>query len=394
MNKDDKTEELAYVDRAVEAAVHIGLVVTMLALCYWIVRPFLVPIAWGIIIAVAAWPGYARLLRILDGRRSLASVAFVLISLVVLILPIVMLSGTLVQGAQTLAKGVEAGGWRIPPAPDLTHIPLVGDQIQSFWNRASSNMQGLLQSLEPQLKMAGKWLLRVAADAGVGLLHFVIAIVIAAVMLAKSKNASRAAHAIAFRLAGNRGHRVIALTEAVVRSVSRGILGVALIQALLAGLGMLVAGVPAAGLWALVALLLATVQIGAFPVMVPAVIYVFYHASTLTAVLFLIWALFVGSLDNILKPLLLGRGVSVPMIVIFIGAIGGFIAAGIIGLFVGSVVLAVGYELFKDWLAPEGEGVESLAPGTGSESGAALTPPASMPTASIQGNRNEDAQPS
>jgi len=379
MHNNDEIKDAASVDPAVEAAVRIGLVVAMLTLCYWIVRPFLVPIAWGIIIAVAAWPGYRQLLCVLDGRRSLASVAFVLISLVVLILPIIMLSGTLVQGAQALARGVEAGGWRIPPAPDLTHIPLVGDQIQSFWNSASSNMQGLLQSLEPQFKMAGKWLLRVAADAGVGLLHFVIAIVIAAVMLAKSRNGSRAAHAIAFRLAGRRGNRAIYLTEAVVRSVSRGILGVALLQALLAGLGMLVAGVPAAGLWALVALLLATVQIGAFPVLLPAALYVFYHASTLTAVLFLIWALFVGSIDNILKPLLLGRGVSVPMIVIFIGAIGGFIAAGIIGLFVGSVVLAVSYELFRDWLAPEVEGVEPRVVETEPESVAASMPSVSTP---------------
>jgi predicted PurR-regulated permease PerM len=389
MNQEDKLEDSAFVDRTVEAVVRVGLILTMLVLCYWIVRPFLVPIAWGIIIAVAAWPGYERLLRALHGRRSLASVAFVLIALVVLILPIIMLSGTLVQGAQTLAKGVEAGGWRIPPAPDLSTIPLVGDQIQSFWNRASTNMQGLIESLEPQLRAVGKWLVKLATDAGVGLLHFVIAIVVAAVMMAKSENAARAAHAIAFRLAGDHGHRVIDLTGAVVRSVSRGILGVALIQALLAGLGMLVAGVPGAGLWALVALLLATVQIGAFPVLVPAVIYVFYQGSTLTAVLFLIWALFVGSIDNVLKPILLGRGVSVPMIVIFIGAIGGFIAAGIIGLFVGSVVLAVGYELFNAWLDPKAGGGEPLASATASESGAARPPSAPM-----DGDRKQDAKPS
>jgi predicted PurR-regulated permease PerM len=141
------------------------------------------------------------------------------------------------------------------------------------------------------------------------------------------------------------------LAEAVVRSVSRGILGVALIQALLAGLGMLVAGVPAAGLWALVVLLLATIQIGAFPVLLPVMIYLFYSADLGTAVLFAIWSLFVGSIDNVLKPILLGRGVSVPMVVIFLGAIGGFIGGGIIGLFVGPVVLVVGYELFLAWLA-------------------------------------------
>ncbi|MGB5733089.1 MAG: AI-2E family transporter [Thiohalocapsa sp.] len=350
MNKSEETNETIQMDRAVETAVRIGLIAVMLALCYWIVRPFLIPIAWGIIIAVAAWPGYARLLTAVGGRRSLASVLFVLIALVVLILPIILLSGTVVQGAQGLDKGLEAGHWAIPPAPDLSYIPLVGQQIHDLWSTASSNMEGLLRSLEPQIKMIGKWLLSMVADAGLGLLHFVIAIIVASVLLAKSERGGRAAHAIARRLAGNRGARFTKLAEAVVRSVSRGILGVALIQALLAGLGMLVAGVPAAGLWALVVLLLATIQIGAFPVMVPAVIYVFYNASMPIAVLFLIWALFVGSIDNILKPILLGRGVSVPMIVIFIGAIGGFIGAGIIGLFVGSVILVLGYELMRAWL--------------------------------------------
>lgn len=350
MSKREDLDEAAHIDRAVETAVRIGLIAVMLALCYWIVRPFLIPIAWGIIIAVAAWPGYVRLLSVVGGRRSLASGLFVVIALVVLILPIILLSGTLVQGAQGLEKGIEGGHWVIPPAPDLNYIPLVGQQIHDVWSSASSNMEGLLRSLEPQIKMAGKWLLSFAADAGLGLLHFVIAIIVAAVLMAKSERGGHAAHAIARRLAGSRGTRFTQLAEAVVRSVSRGILGVAMIQAVLAGLGMLVAGVPAAGLWALVVLVLATIQIGAFPVMLPAVIYVFYHASMPVAVVFLVWALFVGSIDNILKPILLGRGVSVPMIVIFIGAIGGFLGAGIIGLFVGSVILVLGYELLHAWL--------------------------------------------
>lgn len=339
-----------YIERLVESAIRIGLILIMLMLCYWIVRPFLIPIAWGIIIAVASWPGYVRLLQLFGNRRSLASLVFVIIALFILILPFVMLSGTLVQGAQELAKGVEEGGWKIPPAPDLSHIPLIGSQIQAFWERAADNMQSLLKSLEPVIKEAGKWVLSTAAGAGLGLLHFIIAIIVAGVLMAKSESGWRTSHAIARRLAGDRGDKFADLAEAVVRSVSRGILGVALIQSLLAGLGMLVAGVPGAGLWALVVLVLATVQIGAFPILVPAVIYVFYHASILTAVLFLIWAVFVGFIDNILKPILLGRGVSVPMVVIFIGAIGGFIASGIIGLFVGSVVLELGYELVKVWL--------------------------------------------
>lgn len=347
-----------YPDPAVEAAIRIGLIGALLLLCYRIIEPFLVPIAWAIILAVASWPGYKRLLGLVGGRRVTAAVLFVLIALLVLLVPVTMLSGTVVQGAEWLARGFESGDLKVPTAPDLSHVPLFGAEIQSLWQDASTNLQDVLRTLEPQLKAIGSWLLHLATSAGVGLLHFVLAILIAGVLLAKSDVGRRAAHAIGWRLAGPRGLGFVRLAEIVVRSVSRGILGVALIQAMLAGLGMLAAGVPMAGLWALVALLLAVVQIGAFPVLLPVMIYLFYTADLTTAVLFALWSLFVGSIDNVLKPMLLGRGASVPMPVIFIGAIGGFVAAGIIGLFIGAVILALGYELFLAWLA------EVAPPGT------------------------------
>jgi predicted PurR-regulated permease PerM len=337
-------------DIVVESAIRIALIAVMLALCYWIMKPFLIPIAWAVIIAVASWPGYDRLVQWLGGRRGLASAVFVLIALVVLIVPIVLLSGTLVEGTQDLARRFDHGGFRVPSPPDLSHIPVVGETIQSYWAEASDNLQGLLQRVEPQLKALGRWIFDFATTASVGLVHFLLAIVIAAVLMAKREIGSGVTRAVAVRLAGNRGEALARLAEAVVRSVTRGILGVAVIQSLLAGLGMLVAGVPGAGLWALLALLLSTIQLGVFPIMLPAAIYVFYHANLTTSVLFLIWSVLVGSLDNILKPILLGRGVSVPMAVIFIGAIGGFIGAGIIGLFVGSVILTLGYELFLAWV--------------------------------------------
>lgn len=347
-------------DPAVESAIRIGLIAAMLLLCYRIIEPFLVPIAWAVILAVAAWPGYRQLLGLVGGRRVAASALFVLIALLVLLLPVAMLSGTVAQGAEWLARGFESGDLKIPPPPDLSPVPLFGTEIESAWRHASTNLEDVLRGLEPQLKALGSWLLHLATSAGMGLLHFVLAIAIAGVLLAKSDVGHRAALAIGWRLAGARGLSFVRLAEGVVRSVSRGILGVALIQAVLAGLGMLAAGVPMAGLWALVALLFAVVQIGAFPVLLPVMIYLFYTADLPTAVLFALWALFVGSIDNVLKPLLLGRGAAVPMPVIFIGAIGGFIAAGIIGLFVGSVVLALGYELLLAWLA------EVAPPGTAS----------------------------
>lgn len=357
------------VDRAVEIAIRISVLALWVSLCFAIMQPFLAPLAWGIIIAVAVHPSYELLLRGLRGRRLLASILFTLIALLVLLLPILMLSGTLVQGAETLAQGFERGKWVIPPAPNLDFIPLFGSDIEDFWRTASSNIEEALRSIEPQLRMLGEWALGFASDAGLGILHFIFAIFIAAGLLAKGEEAGELAHGIALRLAGEHGFRFATLAREVVRSVSRGILGVAMIQATLAGLGMLAAGVPAAGLWALIALLLSTIQIGVLPVMVPAAIYLFYTASTTTAVLFLIWTLIVGTIDNILKPLLLGRGISVPMLVIFLGAIGGFIGQGIIGLFVGAVVLSLGYELLLAWLregpeGPAGEASPAAALGT------------------------------
>jgi predicted PurR-regulated permease PerM len=354
------------VEIAVEAAIRIGVIAALLFVCYRIVEPFLPPIAWGVIIAVASWPGYQRLSGRLGGRRVLASVLFCVIALLLLLVPVALLSETLVQGAQWLTHGVEEGDFRIPPPPDLSNVPLVGDDVEAFWQEASTNLTEVLRKFQPQLQMLGSWLLHFAASAGVGLVHFVLAIVIAAVLLANSGTGRQVADAISWRLAGARGIRFARLAEAVVRSVSRGILGVALVQALLAGLGMLAAGVPAAGLWALVVLILATIQVGAFPVMLPAMIYLFYTADLTTAVLFAAWTLFVGSIDNVLKPILLGRGVSVPMAVIFVGAIGGFIGSGIIGLFVGAVVLALGYELFRAWLE------ESVPPVPGADGPAAV----------------------
>jgi predicted PurR-regulated permease PerM len=338
------------VERAIEIAIRLGLIAAMILLCVWVMRPFLVPILWGIIIAVAAWPGYSLLLGLLKGRRLLSSSLFTLLALILLILPVLMLSGTVVEGVSSIHDAVHQGELNVPPAPDLSAIPVVGPEVETFWSTASENLEEALESIRPQLQMIGTRLLSFAANAGAGILHLLIAIVIAAILLAKSEGADRVASALAQRLAGDQGRRFAVLAESVVRSVSRGILGIALIQALLGGLGMLVAGVPAAGLWAILIMILATIQIGAFPVLLVAAGYLFYTGDLTTAILFAIWSAIVASLDNVLKPLLLGRGVPVPMAVIFIGAIGGLLNAGIIGLFIGPVILALGYELFLAWL--------------------------------------------
>lgn len=337
-------------ERALETVIRLGLIAVMIGLCVWIIHPFLIAIIWGLIIAVASWPGYSRMLALLGQRRLLASILFTLLALVLLIFPILLLSGTLVEGVTMVSKSIHQGVIEIPPPPDLSAVPVVGDEIESFWRQASENFEEALKSVQPQLQTIGARALGFAANAGMGVVHLLIAIAIAAILLAKSDDGRRLSDAIAHRLAGADGHRFALLAESVVRSVSRGILGIALIQALLGGVGMLAVGVPAAGLWALLIMISATIQLGAFPVLLAVSLYLFYSAETSTAILFAIWSVFVASLDNLLKPLLLGRGVAVPMAVIFVGALGGLLNAGIIGLFIGPVILALGYELFLAWI--------------------------------------------
>jgi predicted PurR-regulated permease PerM len=357
MNSSQPSTNSVFVERALEAAIRIGLVFLLIGWCFTIVRPFIIPIVWGLIIAVAAYPGYRWLQEKLGGRSRLAATLFTLFMLLIVIAPTVMLSGTLVETVKLLAEDLTHHGTLTipPPAESIRSWPLIGEPLYSFWNLASENIQAALKQIGPQIKAVGSWLLATAAGAGFGILQFVFAIIIAGVLMPYAAGGHRTANAIAARLAGAQRAGLVELAEKTVRSVATGILGVALIQSLLAGLGFMVAGVPAAGFWALLCLLFGVAQIGIIVILIPVIIYLFNTADTVTAVAFLVWSIPVGLIDNILKPILLARGVKTPMVIIFMGAIGGFLASGIIGLFVGAVVLALSYELFMLWLneAPE-----------------------------------------
>jgi predicted PurR-regulated permease PerM len=356
-------EDEKFVAKALEATIRIGLVVLLAAWCFEIVRPFIIPLIWGIIIAIAAHPGYRRLRAALGGRSALAATTFALIALAGLIVPAVLLAGTLVETAQAIAHDLSEGTIKVPPPPEsVASWPVIGKPLAQFWLLASVNFGQALTEIGPHFKPFGRWLLAAAAGTGLGILQFIMAIVIAAVFLARAHFSHELARAIARRLAGERGTEYAELAGATIRSVARGILGVALIQSLLAGLGFLAVGLPAAGFLALLCLLLAVIQIGAGPIVVPVIIYVFATADTLTAILFLAWSTMVVLSDNILKPMLIGRGVQVPLIIIFVGAIGGLMTSGIVGLFVGAVVLALGYTLFLAWL--QGGSVAATAPPT------------------------------
>ena len=339
-----------YVNRAVEVSTHIGLIFLLAAACYLMLRPFLPLIAWGIIIAIAVYPGYQKLLVTLRGRGVLSSVLITVLLLALLVVPVVLLAGTLVGGIQTVAAHFKDGTPIIPPPPvNVETWPVIGIPLKNAWSLASTNITTALRSFAPQIKAIVPGLLSASAGVGLTVLQFALSIVVAGILLANAKNAAGSAHSLANRIFGDRGAEFERLASSTIRSVTTGILGVALIQSLLAALGFLLAGLPGAGLWAVVFLIAAVLQVGAL-VLIPAVIYMFAIASVTKAVIFTVWCVFVALLDNVLKPLLLGRGVAVPIAVVFLGAIGGFVVMGIIGLFVGAIVLSVGYKLFIAWL--------------------------------------------
>jgi predicted PurR-regulated permease PerM len=345
-----------FVARALEASIHIGIVALLLFWCFKIGRPFIQVIVWGIIIAVAIYPIYYRLKSALGGRDRLAATLITLLALILLLVPTVMLSDSLIDTAREFSTQLEAGTLRVPPPSESVRSwPVIGEPVYKLWSLGSKDLGAAVSKMAPRLKKYGISLLSTAADAGVGILMFVVSIIIAGVLLANAKGAHQAALTLFTRLAGERGATFVELAGATVRSVAQGILGVAIIQALLGGLGCLVVGVPGAGLWALLVLLLAIVQLPTILILGPIIVYVFSTSSTITAVLFAIWCILVGISDAFLKPLLLGRGVDVPMLIIFIGAIGGFITSGIIGLFVGAIVFTAGYKLFLRWLEEDTE---------------------------------------
>jgi len=343
-------------NRGAEALIRIAFVLLLVIWCFLILRPFIGIIGWSVVMAVALFPTFDRFRQLLGGRTKTAASLMTLVFLLVFIGPAVVLSETLVSGVRMVAKDLQNGTLTIPlPSESVRAWPLIGDRVADLWQLAATNLDAAIEQFHDEFAAMGRWLLGQAATVGLGLLQFVAAVILSGVLLATARTSSAMGKQIAGRIAGEYGDRFARLAVATTRSVARGVLGVALIQATLAGLGMLAVGLPGAGLWAIVALMLCIVQIGPGLVLIPAAIYVFSTASTVTAVLFLAWCIFVLLIDNVLKPMLLGRGVDVPMVVVVVGAIGGLLAMGVIGLFVGAIVLVLGYAALVAWLEREVE---------------------------------------
>jgi len=335
--------------------IHVALQLLSLAFllgwCFQILAPFINPILWGAILAVSLYPIHKKLKKKLKGKGVLAAViisASIFILLIVIGTWLGIKTGTEINAE---VSNYKEGKIKIPAPPaSVKEWPLIGDKAYQFWEQLTSGMDNIVQKYPDEVRTAASYVLDLLATAGKAFLIFAVSIIICGVFLSYGDESATLAHNVFNRLINSTKFDMAAIAAITIRNVVRGILGVAFIQSLCAGVGFLVAGIPYAGIWTLLCLILAIIQIGIFPIVLGVLIYIWTTAHTTTAILLTVWMIPVGLLDNILKPLMMGKGAPVPILVIFLGSLGGFIYSGIVGLFTGAVILSLGYRLFDTWL--------------------------------------------
>jgi len=339
---------------AIEIAVKLVVLGVVLFWAFMIIKPFIVVVIWAVIIAVTLWPMIVRVEKRFPGRRTLIVSLVTLTTVLALLVPAYMLSGSLIASSQHIAGQLKAGTLEMPsPSASVASWPLVGEELYALWNQAATNLEETVRTYQSQILEYGGKLIKVLGSGVGAIAQFVVALVIAALILSKSDASIKVYYAVSRHLMGERGVEWAQLSALTVRSVVQGVIGIALIQGMLSLIGFLVIGVPFAALWALLVFFLAVIQLPTVIVLGPVIAYVFTITDTTWAILFGIYAIVIGLSDNVLKPLMLGRGVDIPMLVILIGAIGGMLLSGVIGLFTGAVVLALAYKLFMVWVESE-----------------------------------------
>ena len=348
-------DELEHRDATVHLAIEITIRITLLALViyltYLIAKPFIGIVVWGIIIAVALSP-LITMLEKQFGNRKKVIIGFTIAVIVALLIPTYMLSGSMIEASTTFAHTFKEGHIAIPPPTQkVKEWPLIGEQAYTFWDSASHNLKTTLEPFKEEIKkMAGKFFSLLGSGLST-ILMFVGSFVIAAAFLIKSEGAVMFYRTVLRRIIGNKGDEWATLSAATVRSVVTGVIGVAVIQAFLAFIGLMLMDIPFAVVWTLIIMFLTIIQMPALIVIGPIIAYVFAHGSGTAEIVFAVYMLIVGAVDGVLKPLLMGRGVDIPMLIILIGAIGGMILMGMIGLFIGAVIFALAYKLFGLWIA-------------------------------------------
>ena len=340
--------------RLLDVLIRAGLILAMVLLCYRVFSPFLTLMVWALILAVTMYPLHQSLARRIGGRQGLAATLLVLIASVVILAPTAVLMSSLGDSVHQLIEKVQTNTLALPaPRPGVAEWPLVGKKVHAAWSQAYSDLPALIQSMQPKIGDLAKSALGFVASIGVGLLQFLGSFIIAGIVMAFGEAGHRGSHSIFERIVGPaRGGEFARLSVATIRAVAQGVIGVAFIQAIVVGLCLLIAGVPWAGVLAAIVLVLGIAQVPALIVTLPAIGYIWSSGGygNVEAIAYTVLLLVAGMADNVLKPLMLGRGVDAPMPVILIGALGGMATAGILGMFVGATLLALGYQIFMGWV--------------------------------------------
>jgi len=319
----------------------------------WIVRPFLIAGLWAVMLAVATWPLLLSAQRLLGGRRWLATTLLTLFLLLILLIPLYLGISAVVESADDIASVTQSlANWSIPQPPDwLERIPAVGAKAATEWRAlASEGPEGIAARVTPYARDIARWLVAEIGSIGAVLLQFLLTVVFTAILYTTGERAGSGAERFAERLAGAQGVRALRLAGQATRAVALGVVVTALVQSGLVGLGLAVAGVPFAAILTALAFILAVAQIGPLPILIAAVIWAYNAYGAVWGTVFLAWAVFCGTIDNFLRPVLIQRTANLPLLLIFIGVIGGLFAFGVVGLFVGPVVLAVSYMVLAEWV--------------------------------------------
>ena len=334
-----------------DLAIQLGLIAL---LAYWvllIVRPLLAIMIWSIVLAVALYPVFDWLATMLRGRRRLAAILLSFVCLLIVIGPMAWVGLNLIDSVQDLSRHLEHEDLPFPTPPvAIKNWPLIGEQLFGIWELASTNFKAAFTKIAPQLKPLGGSLIGFAGTAGAAILTFMVSLAIAGFLFAPGPALVDALKKASRRVAGARGNEFVDLAGSTIRKVARGVIGIAILQAGLAGIGMSVAHIPLASLLTFLALVLGIVQIGPSIVLIPVIIWSWTVMETKWALLFTAYMIPVGMVDNILRPIIMGRGLASPMPVVFAGLIGGVLVHGMIGIFIGPIILSVAWVLLVAWI--------------------------------------------
>lgn len=346
-------KSLGYKENTIDTYIKIIALTVLLIASYFIVKPFLLIIIWSALLAVALYPYYEKIIAFFKGKKKgLVTTVLILVLLAIIITPTVKLSSSVVDSAKSFKHKFEAGTVNIPPPNDkVKEWPLIGERAYTFWSEANKSLENVLRDHKDQLKsVLGK-----AFSSLTGLLGTVFlalfSLIFAGVFMASANGGYHTSVKFANRLMPGKGDELITMITLTVRSVVKGILVVAIIQSLLAYIGFAVIGLPGAGIFAFFVLILAIIQVPALLAMIPAIAIVFSTHDSMPAILFTVYSIFVALSDNFLKPMLLGKGLKTPMLIILIGALGGMIFMGMLGLFIGPVILSIAYQLYTAWVS-------------------------------------------